>query len=85
MTFDQNLRKCKVGIQILLMLLTEKNDHFNELMGLIVHFDKRGRVILDFHLNSLKFVQKEGQNKRKRKAVNRNCVILIEIEDETIF
>ena len=51
-TFDQNLRKSKVGIQILLMLLTEKNDNFNELMGLIVHFDERGRVILDFHLNS---------------------------------
>ena len=34
-----------------LMHLTEKVDDFNELMVLIVHFNERGRVSLDFHVN----------------------------------
>ena len=51
-TFDQNVRKCKVRIQILLMHLTEKIDNFNKLVVLIVHFDELGRCLLDFHVNS---------------------------------
>ena len=51
-TFDQNVQKSEVGTRILLMQLTENIDDFNKLVVLIVHFDERGRVNLEFQLNS---------------------------------
>ena len=50
-TFDQNVSKCKFEFEIFLMHLTEKVDGFNQLEVLIVHFDKLGRVYLEFQVN----------------------------------
>ena len=37
--------------EVLLMLLTEKIDDFNQLEVLIVHFDELGKNNLEFHVN----------------------------------
>ena len=50
-TFDQNVSKCKFEFEVLLTLLTEKIDGFNQLEVLIVHFDELGKVNLEFHVN----------------------------------
>ena len=57
-TFDQNVSKCKFEFEILFMNLTEKIDGFNQLEVLIVHFDKLGRVNLEFRVNFKKFASK---------------------------
>ena len=51
MTFDQNVSKCKIDFENLLMHKTEKIDGFNQLEVLLVHFDELGRVNLVFHVN----------------------------------
>ena len=50
-TFDQNVSKCMFEFEVLLMLLTEKIDDFNQLEVLIVHFDELGKNNLEFHVN----------------------------------
>ena len=50
-TFDQNVRKCKIEFEILLLHRSGKINGFNELEVLIVHFDEHGRVNLEFHVN----------------------------------
>ena len=50
-TFDQNVSKCKFEFEVLLKLLTEKIDGFNQLEVLIVHFDELGKVNLELHVN----------------------------------
>ena len=59
-TFDQNVQKCEFefDFEIFLMHLTEKIDGFNQLEVLIVRFDNLGRIILEFHVDFLKFVPK---------------------------
>ena len=50
-TFDQNVSKYKIEIDILLMYHTEKIDGFNQLEVLIVHFDELRSFNLEFHVN----------------------------------
>ena len=50
-TFDQNVRKCKIEFEILLLHRSGKVDGFNKLEVLIVHFDEHGMVNMEFHVN----------------------------------
>ena len=54
-TFDQNVSKLKFEFEVFLMHRTGKIHGFNQLEVLLVHFDKLGRVNLEFRVNFQKF------------------------------